>query len=164
MRTSTAGRFALRENPVSKVRIARVQDWPSIEPMARKFYDTTSYVNTIPYDKDTVQQLYLDMMKNGFIVVGEVDGVIVGMLGIMVVPFTLNRNYKVGTEIMWWVEPEYRHSRVALEMLDITEQVAKVDGCHLLSMSALDTSPPGVVKVYEKRGYKLQESSFTKEL
>jgi hypothetical protein len=158
------GPSALQVVLMSKLRIAHVEDYETVSKMAVMFYSTTSQSKVIPYDEATAQRLFLDLVMNGFIILCEKDGKDVGMLGCMVTPAMLNNNYKVATELFWWVEPEARKGKDGLLMLKLAEQVAKVDGCSILAMGTLDNSPEGLGKVYEHLGYKRQEETWVKEL
>ncbi len=143
-------------------RVARVEDFEAILPMAKNFYEV--YQTTIPFDLESCYRLYLDLIEHGFIVVTQKGTEIVGMLGCMVGPFPLNQNYKVATELMWWMEPEHRGTKGSLMMMHVAEELAKIDGCHQIAMSALANSPSGIAKTYERLGYVYQEGSFVKEL
>lgn len=144
------------------VRVARVEDFSRILPMAKAFYDF--YDTTIPFDEESTYALFLDLVEHGFIVVAEKGLDLVGMIGFMVGPFPMNKHYKVATEIMWWMEPEHRGTRVSLMLVQVAEQLAKIDDCYQVVMSALANSPKSIGKTYERLGYVYQEGSYVKEL
>lgn len=145
-----------------KIRVAKVIDYDKVRPLAVRFYEATQ---DIPWDEATAQQLYLDMVEHGFILMAMQEQTVVGIIGCLVAPFLLNKNYKMATEVMWWVEPEARGTAAASMLMDVAEQLAKIDGCYALCMSLLTkTSPKALGRVYERRGYEALESTYMKVL
>lgn len=68
-------------------------------------------------------------------------------------------------EIAWYVEPEHRGSRKAVEMLNWFEEWGKHMGAVCVNMVNLDMlNPEKVAKMYKKRGYRIAENTFVKEL
>lgn len=146
------------------VRVAKVEDYQVVRVMAQKFYATTTQAKKIPWDEETAQLYFCDMLACGFCLLAYKDSEPVGMLGCMVTPALLNKNYKIATEIFWWVEPEARNSRVGIQLLKGAEELARYVQCALLVMGTLDNSPAELGAVYEHLGYKCQETSWVKEL
>lgn len=148
-----------------RLKIATVEDWNAVLPMAKKFFETTTDSKSIAWDEESVLQLFLTLTANGFTVLAiSESGETVGMLGCLVQPHLLNNNVRQAVELMWWVEPEHRKSPVGNALRECAEAVAKVDGCHRICMSMLDTSPDVIQRIYERAGYRLQEKAFVKEL
>lgn len=146
-----------------KTRVATPEDFHQILPMAEKFYNSTSFSKVLPFDTPSILEFYIQMLQQGFVVLAEKDGELVGMLGALVHPFHLNINHLVATEGMWWVEPEHRGAKVAADLMDAMERMAKTAGCSLTVMAKLDTSPEGLGTYYESRGYRATETSYVKE-
>lgn len=147
-----------------KLTVATVEDYPVVAEMARDFYSRTTQAQSIPYDEETAYQLFLDLVANGFVVLAWQDEEPIGMLGCMMTPAMLNKNFKVATEIFWWVDPLVRGGKAAIQMLAAAEYLAKVEGAKIITMGTLDTSPQGLGKFYERRGYARQEESYVKVL
>ena len=158
------GLSASRVTRMFKLSIARSEDFKKVLPLAQKFYAEHPHASNMEFDMESAYRLYLDLVEHGFIVLAWEDQEVVGMLGMMVGPFVLNMNYKVATEVLWWVSPEHRQGRKGLAMLQMAEKLAKIDGCHSVTMSSLTVGPEGVNKVYAHRGYAETEKSFVKEL
>lgn len=146
------------------VRLATPEDFHAILPMAEKFYNSTTFSKQLPFDVPSILEFYINMLQSGFVMVAEDEGNLVGMLGALVHPFHLNQNHLVATEGMWWVEPEYRGQRIAGDLMDAVERMAKTANCSLVVMAKLDTSPDGLGTYYESRGYKPTETSYIKEV
>ena len=68
-----------------------------------KFYKLWYYKEGMDFDLPSILEHYILMLTAGFIMVGEEDEKLVGMLGCLVTPFQLNRNHLMCTEAMWYV-------------------------------------------------------------
>jgi len=88
----------------------------------------------------------------------------VGIVGAMLIEdhFLLGR---VGQEILWWVDPGYRKSKIASELLESLETWAKfIDTKHLLMGHYENEYAPKMRKMYEKNGFQLKEYNYYKEI
>ena len=150
--------------PMYNIRLATEADWPLIAPMCRSFYDFSTY--DIPYDEASAKQQFDDIVRgNGEVVIAMLNEEAVGMIAFAVHPFPTNRNVLVGTEILWWVQPEHRGSVVAKELSRTMEAIAKIRyGASYTVMSKLSNSPPLVDRFYKRQGYKDMDTSYMKEL
>ena len=94
----------------------------------------------------------------------QCDNEIVGMFIGFVAPCFFSDVIQA-TEIVWYVEPDHRGSRKALEMLDLFEEWAEFKGAVCSNLMNLDVlNADKVAKMYNKRGYRLVENTFVKEL
>jgi L-amino acid N-acyltransferase YncA len=146
------------------VRKATAEDLPAILAMSRKFYATTSYAALTPMSDDTVIALALMMMDTGVLLVAEVDGVVVGMVALMVLPFLFNHAIKTAHEVAWWVDPVERASGAGIALMRALERECRAAGCKAIQMICLPNSPDGAAAVYRRLGYAHTESCWTKEL
>lgn len=64
-------------------------------------------------------------------------------------------------EIGWWLDPDKRGTGAGKELMDAFEDWAVKENCKLITMISIDDS---VGKYYEKRGYKLYERTYMKEI
>lgn len=146
------------------VRLAEVEDIPTLVAMGKKFHAITDY-QFIPYDEATAENLMLTAIDHGLCAVCCKEGKIIGMLVGMKAPCILNQNIMIGTELAWWIEPEYRGSSAAIRLLDFIEQQAKNMGLAFWSMMCLETSKPdGLESLYLKRSYVKAERTFVRVL
>lgn len=68
-------------------------------------------------------------------------------------------------EIMWWVHPDYRKTKVASELLDNLESWCKfLKVPHLLMSHYENEFAPKMKKMYEKNNYQLKEYNYYKEI
>lgn len=132
--------------------------------LCNKFYEETPFAAKVDFDEDSASNHIFKVMDNGFFVVAYDEEVPVGLIGCMVSPFFANNNKNVCNELMWYVHPDHRGGRLALELILTAEQLARNEECVLMSMSALSTTPAGVGKFYERLGYSPTESAYLKEL
>lgn len=78
----------------------------------------------------------------------------------MKVPFLLG-NKDMAIEIGWWVDPNRRGEGAGQQLMDAFERWAVDHNCDLITMVSIDDK---VGEYYEKRGYKLYERTYMKEL
>jgi hypothetical protein len=69
---------------------------------------------------------------------------------------------KVATEVVWWIEPEYRGT-VASDMLAAYEAWAREQSASFVGMAALEAAPRAGV-IYRRRGYVPAETHYIKAL
>lgn len=146
------------------IRKATHDDVPRIVEMSRRFYATTSYAAMVPMADGDVEDIAAMLIDTGVMLVAEVDGQVVGMVGLAVMPFTFNRSARIAAEVVWWVEPEAQGAGVGQALLAAVEPACVAAGVHCIQMMILATSPPQAAALYERDGYRHSETSFTKEI
>ena len=108
------------------------------------------------YANETEGKRYLMIASDGDKWVGIVGGILIEdhfLLG------------NVAQEIMWWVHPDYRKTKVAMELLESLETWAKFIGTKHLLMSHYENEyAPKMRKMYEKNQYQLKEYNYYKEI
>lgn len=146
------------------LRLATVDDVPEFLRMARLFHHTSPY-SGIPFSEDRILQYFEIALQNPLSVIcilseqdGDVRGMICGVCDAP--PFS---DLKVATELAWWMDEEYRHSRDSLDLFKAYEEWARRAGASLCQMALLSSSPD-LTKLYERSGYQLTERTFLKEL
>lgn len=141
------------------MKIATIEDLPELLEMGMKFISTTGYAEYS--NEETVSNLLTTILtgeKNVMIVLLEPG---VGMLVGMSSPFVFG-NHLLASEIGWWVNEDKRKSGIGVQLMEAFEYWAKnVAGCTLITLTSLDDK---VGKLYEKKGYKLYERAYMKEL
>lgn len=141
------------------MRIATTEDHDEVLSMALKFMSHTGYTEysneeTISNLINTIltgeQNLMIILLKPG-----------VGFLAGMSSPFVFGPHF-IASEIAWWINEDKRKGGAGAELVEAFEYWAKnVAGCTLITLTSLDDS---VGKFYEKKGYKLYERAYMKEL
>ncbi len=149
---------------MTTIRKATLADVPEIVRMSAAFYPTTHYAQWCEMDEDSVAGLATGLIENDVFFVAEHEGALVGMVGVMLVPFLFNRDHLFATEIVWWVAPEVRGTSVAARLLDVIEVPCRERGAARIQMVHMPNSPPQAAALYERMGYARSEISYTKDL
>lgn len=141
------------------MKIATIEDLPEILSMSMKFMEGTGY--TKYSDEQTISNLI------EAIVTGRQDTMIillkpgVGFIAGQASPFVFGKG-NIASEIAWWINEDQRKAGVGSELVEAFEYWAKnVAMCDLISLTGLDDN---IGKFYEKKGYKLYERAYMKEL
>ena len=143
---------------------ASQSDIPKIIELARKFHAVSGYEN-IEFDEETVENILITSIDQGLCPIGVVDGKIVGFLAGLAYPAILNANVMVGTEIAWWVEPEFRGKKIAIQLLLRAEENARAKGLYCWSMMCLEKlNADGLENIYERLGYEKAERTYLRIL
>ena len=147
-----------------RIRFATEDDFDRIVEMGRKFWEMTDYAQ-VPYDPDSIRYWCSMMLEQQLLLVAEVGGVVVGSVGAISAGLLGNVNYKVASELFWWIEEEYRETGLGVALLKGIEGAAREQGVKFFSMLALNAvNPMKVSELYLRSGYKLTEWNFTKDL
>lgn len=129
--------------------------------ITKKFDEETEFVKT---EEDYTRNRYNELMAAGIahILVLEDEGVIKGALG-FVVNKDLHEDLKVAVETFWFVSPEFRGGGKIL--VDAFEAKALELGCKRTAMIHMaDLFADSLEKFYEKRGYRLAEKHYIKDM
>jgi RimJ/RimL family protein N-acetyltransferase len=141
------------------MKIATLEDFNEIEEMAMKFIAQTGYTEYA--DVETISQLIYNILtgqQNEMIILLQPG---VGMIAGMSTPFPFGPHL-LASEIVWWINEDKRGSGEGKELIEAFEYWAKEKaGCTIVTMTSLDDN---LGKYYEKKGYKLYERAYMKEL
>lgn len=143
-----------------KLRRGTHEDTEVLVQMGKLFYAESGYAALgIPEDEPSIRQFVQQTLDQGFVVLAEVEDTkeVVGMLGILLIPFHLNHNVTVAAENAWWVAPEHRRSKLGPALLQYGKAYAHMRGAQIQSMSVLATSPPGTKEFLEAQGLQTVE-------
>lgn len=147
------------------VRPAREEDFARIAEMGELFWNLTPYADAIPYSHEAVIHYSRMMLEQGILYVADVDGKVVGAAGALFMPALGNLDYLVGAELFWWIEPEHRNAGNGMALLNALEDGARTAGATLFSMMAFENlDPEKVGAIYERKGYRRSERTYSKDL
>jgi GNAT superfamily N-acetyltransferase len=146
------------------IRPATENDLRRIVEMSEKFYPFTSYwiYSKIPFSPVGAAVVAQALIENGVMNVVEIDGSVVGMIGLIFIPFIFNNEYTHSGEIIWWVEPEYQSGGWGRKLLRSIEPQCKEAGAVHIQMMDLANSPLSAAHLFEAEGYVLTERIYTK--
>ena len=144
------------------IRSATRDDIPAIVDMAKTFWDSTVYEE--PLNPETVNMLCHSCIKDNLMCVLDVDGP-KGFGCASKIPLLANHEVMAGSELAWWIDPEYRNAGRGVELLKMLEAMAKRAGIKYFTMVYMQSSMPDVVeKIYQDMGYNRHEVSYMKVL
>lgn len=146
------------------IRPAIIKDYPELIEFGRRFHQVTDYTE-VPFCEDSAIRWYDLMRESGILLVAVSKDRLIGVAGGLLSPFLLNDAYLAGSELLWWVDPEFRGGSAAIKLLKGIENEARIRGAHRWSMAALASSMPDKVgRIYERSGYTLSEYAYSKVL
>lgn len=149
------------DRPVIIVRCAHVEDDPALVRFGRRFYDTLPYAD-IPYCEASAVRWAAMLREIGVLLIALSDDVPIGMAGGLFAKFIFNDAYQVGSELLWWVEPEYRRSGAGAALLAALEKAAYARGAARWSMIAIEATADRVGHIYSQAGYVATERTYSK--
>lgn len=149
---------------MTTIRKGTLADVPEIVRMSAAFYPTTHYAQWCDMDEETVADLASSLIENHIFFVAEDGERLIGMVGLFIIPFMFNRHATSAGEVVWWVDPEARGSRVAASLLQAVEGACRDAGADRIQMVHMPNSPPQAAALYEKLGYSRSEISYTKDI
>jgi GNAT superfamily N-acetyltransferase len=141
-------------------RLASNFDIPRLVELGCEFLTTSRYKDSITPDPDAIAASMERMIEaeHCLIAVADVDGVVVGMIGVMATlhPFT---GQGIMSELFWYMHPDHRGRGVSL--LNIAERWARING----AKQAIMISPSKKVGNFlRRRGYERLEEQFIRTL
>lgn len=135
---------------------------PEIARRAREFYVEAKFPGVFNEEVFTSNWTYFIENNVGALFALVKDGQIVGAIGGVIFPDTTSGDLRA-SEMFWFVGKEHRGGGIAL--MDAFESWAKERGARQITMAFLQDSMPDVVKgIYERRGYRLFEAHYLKEV
>ena len=160
------------------MREATIADIPAIIRLWRMFYEEALFqICRIPFNAESVLETVANISNKGIVFVAEIDDRIVGVIMGMILPFGWNKNYILAMEAIWYVEKEYRGNLLGVKLLDSFEEAGKEKGATHIAMGHMEymdgktrkpiLSDKGWIttsQYYRKKGYKIMEQHYIKEL
>ena len=148
------------------IRRATIDDLSSLLQMAEDFKNSSPY-KELEFQKEFVIQNITSMLINplfAIFIAENAEGIPVGMLA-GVVTNQLFSTAPTAGELVWWVNPEARNSKVGSELHSSFQQWAINKGCLTASMVLLENGDLEIIdKMYEQMGYSPAERSYFKVL
>jgi GNAT superfamily N-acetyltransferase len=149
------------------VRQATEQDLDKYIELLGHFHAASPMKGVAEYDPVGIRAFLATSLENTNIalLVGELDGEIVGVTSCLLYPMYFNPGYQVAQEMWWWLTPAARGSGVGQAMFKALEAWAEEKNARALFMVALeDERAAAMEKVYFRAGFRPLERTFIKEL
>jgi GNAT superfamily N-acetyltransferase len=143
---------------VLTIRAATVNDIPRILEMGHRFNESSEYRTILRVADGPMEVLARKLIPAGWLLLSEIDGETVGMIGFYVYPHFLTGEM-IGGEIFWWMEPEHRGAGKAL--LKAAEDIARRCGAKQMQMIAPNER---VGRLYQRLKYGYVESTYQKAI
>ena len=143
------------------IRHAVEQDLPRIVEMGRRFLRESPYHDHFLENPTAMEQLVRRLMlgPGGFLVAFK-EGKLVGMLGYVIHDHFISGE-RVAGEVVWWIEPEARGGRLAIQLIYQAEREARAAGAVSIQMIAPNLR---VTEMYARMGYEKVETTCQKRL
>lgn len=148
------------------LRHASLDDVPKILQMSKDLYESSSYKRiAVDYTHARVmlEKFIIEGNKDFLVMLSHDNGKPVGVIAAYVFQ-PLFSSEKVATEVLLWLEPEYRTPSRAKELLDAYEYWAKLVGAAVAQYGLMSSADPRLSKFYERRGAEEVERVYYKDL
>jgi RimJ/RimL family protein N-acetyltransferase len=101
----------------------------------------------------------------GVIVVAEKSGSLIGFIAGLISPWFAHHQQRIIQEVIWWVNPEERGTRLAYRMIKEYEKEAREKGCCFTIMGTHDAdNEDRLIRFYESCGFQHLQYEMIKEL
>lgn len=144
------------------IRLARNDDMLDCLAMGALFHAETEHAAYIPYDVPTVERNARMCLDSGVLLVAEADGILVGVVGLILAPSIFNDNVLCAYEAIWYVAPSAQLAGIGKALFYAVEPACKAKGVKVVHMIHLANSPPQAAALYERGGYHHAESTWIK--
>jgi hypothetical protein len=144
-----------------RLRDATDEDIPAVLDMARAFYESSDQDTDGPFDAAHTLGNIAGIRHAGFLLVVENGGNLVGMLGALFAPGICSPRLRC-METCLWVNPGHRAGTGLLMLVREFDRRATAAGVGTAQLSMLANSPPALARIFERMGYGLGDTTFTK--
>lgn len=123
-----------------------------------KFYDSKYLIGCA--DTEYGRSLLANLINKHVFLVSEFNSILTGFICGLIAPHYFNPNFMTLTELLWWVKPEYRHTRAGAMLLNNYIEIGReFDWC----VMTLEDKSPIKPESLLKRGFKFKEQSYILE-
>jgi hypothetical protein len=144
------------------VSIATTEEIKEIISLAKQYEG--GFSQHVKVNVDHATKAYLHMVETGLAIVFALkNGTgIIGGLAALKYP-DINSGIMTAVECFWFVNPDQRGE--GMKLLDSFEKWGSNNNCQRLALIHLEDSYPDVLqRIYKRKGYRLTESHYVKEL
>lgn len=144
------------------IRDAKETDFGAILDMCEQFWQHTSYSE--PFEREHVLKMVELAFNQDLLIVLDVEGV-QGFIAGVSSPLLGSSQSMAGTELAWWVNPVYRGGGAGFKLMRAMEYKARRNGIKYWNMASMASSNDKHANdIYERAGYKLNETLYQKVL
>ncbi len=144
------------------IRYAAVKDKDALVQGLHAFVEYINKPKLFPeQDKLIREQVFLQLVSSGVMctLVDEINGEVVGGIGLIITPYLWNPNRKAADELFWWCSKD-APATSALRLIRAAKAHCTENNIDILSMSMMYNSPAQVEHIYTKLGLEKIQSTF----
>lgn len=152
------------------LRLAEEHDRAAFIRCVEKGFKEGPYKNKHTYSPERVSSIFTHLLtigKNAGLILLAEDKETKEVIGLFVAMISLTSAglEPTATELLWWVAPEARKTRLSITLVNAFEFWAKKVGVTKLILGSMENEHAAAIdKFYTKRGYELTERTYYKEL
>lgn len=137
-----------------KLRVATVQDIPTLVEFGKSFIQESPNYQARPYDNNKVAEHFRSLLTLGALFVVEQNAVICGGFAGGVGGDWFN-GQKIAFDYVMYVKPEYRKTRAAYLLIDAFVRWAMIIGVDRIQCgTTTDVESKGCIRLYKHFGFK----------
>lgn len=141
-----------------------LEDVDAIVDLTKNLWGSSSF-NDVAFKNDVATDLVIECVQHGVCSVLVIDNIVRGFVLAIIGPLAANDDVMLGTEVGFFVHPDYRNTGNGAGLVMHAEKTAKEKGASYFSMIFMHTSmPEEVARLYENLEYKKAETSYLKRL
>jgi len=145
------------------VRKAEIKDKTSIIELSIQFYKESLRSYGLAFNFSTLDKLVEEFINNKIVIVSEVNGKVVGVIAGFVSSSMFDSQQKIGQEIIWYIDKEYRKGSIGIRLLKEFEKQCKLNGANLMVMVYMGNLNNELLdRFYKMNNYRLLENQFIK--
>lgn len=145
---------------IMSIRIAEEKDIPRIVELGSRSLQDGPYAGIIKDVPAQAKKCAEMVMGSGKILLGEEDGLVVGLLGFLVANHHFS-GQRYAAELMWFVLAEHRKGGIAMKLLWEAEKQAHLMGAKEIIFTAPNED---ISALYKRFGYEKVEVAYRKTL
>lgn len=150
-------------NATLVVRAATDNDIPWLLAELRSFASWYGTRQSLFGDVAHAEALLGHLIETQFVAIAERGPDRLGLIAGTVSPHPFNPDLRLATELWWWVTPDARGTRAGAMLLDAFDQWADDSDVDWVTFT-LEAQSPVRDHTLEKRGYRLMEKQFVREV
>jgi hypothetical protein len=145
------------------MRYATHDDILALVELGRPFVEQHPMLKGVAVSDESLATTLGNVIDHGVIIVAEdPNGELIGFLAGMLCPVWCAPEFKVATELAWWMKPGNRNGMTAIRMLRQFESWAEGQDAAQVIVSSIPAISKKVGNLYGKLGYQLVENSYRK--
>lgn len=144
------------------LRNATIEDMPSLVNMGAAAYQEAGYEAIAPFCGESMGRMAKQCIDAGVAVVAVDGDELKGVIGLVITPYPLNNAFKAAYEVLLWVHPEVRKTKIGFQLVEESEIQCRELGVNSQHLAHMGIRAGDAQKLYELNGFVLSEICYTK--